>query len=89
MGVSGTSRGAKVERLYRDAKITEIYRGGPRKWMRMVIAGGVAAIIGKRSTAESALRTKDVGMSKTASDLRVLCVLWLLQVRFLSFNQAL
>ena len=43
MGVSVTSEGTKVERLYRDAKITEIYEG-TSEVMRMVIAGGTAPL---------------------------------------------
>jgi butyryl-CoA dehydrogenase len=39
-GGIGYIRGTKVERLYRDAKITEIYEG-TSEVMRMVIAGGV------------------------------------------------
>jgi len=44
-GGIGYIKGTKVERLYRDAKITEIYEG-TSEVMRMVIAGGCAAIIG-------------------------------------------
>jgi len=40
-GGIGYIRGTKVERLYRDAKITEIYEG-TSEVMRMVIAGGVS-----------------------------------------------
>lgn len=39
-GGIGYIKGTKVERLYRDAKITEIYEG-TSEVMRMVIAGGV------------------------------------------------
>ncbi len=39
-GGIGYIRGTKVERLYRDAKITEIYEG-TSEVMRMVIAGGL------------------------------------------------
>jgi len=39
-GGIGYIKGTKVERLYRDAKITEIYEG-TSEVMRMVIAGGL------------------------------------------------
>ncbi|MDO5301134.1 MAG: acyl-CoA dehydrogenase family protein [Tissierellia bacterium] len=59
-GGSGFIKGMAVERLYRDAKITQIYEG-TNEILRMVIAGQILGRLGGKKKAKGGNATKETG----------------------------